>query len=263
MSGFANVVTAYYDMKSKRSSSQYMQWILQFWPATRCPLVFFTSPELAPEFQSAFRGRQAPTIVAVLRLEDFNAFKILPREGWEAAQQVDPEAKIHSPELYAIWFEKKEFVRRAIALNPFPGESDRWVWADAGICRTPAWIPILAPRWPQASEVPAGKMLLLQMSPFQEGETTETDFTMMARIGGGLLASDAAGWACWSEAYDTVFHEFLAAGRFIGKDQSLMAVATLKDPTLSVLQSPIQQFPHCDQWFSLLFVLAKVQIASK
>jgi hypothetical protein len=58
---------------------------------------------------------------------------------------VDPE-KYHTPVLAAVWYEKKEFVKRAIEmvrLNRREDVVDRvpFIWCDAGCVRTDAWLP--------------------------------------------------------------------------------------------------------------------------
>ena len=180
------------------------------------------------------------------------------------ARELDPEkGGGHSPELFALWYEKKEFVLRAIELNPF--NASRFVWCDAGICRYPAWIPRLAERFALESQVPAGKMLVLTIDPFKGEDSVPAadgikgDFGIRASVGGGILASDAEGWKTWSAAYDAMLMRYYLAGRFIGKDQNIMGSMLLERPDLAVSVPRNPRLSPAQSWFSLLFYLAGVE----
>lgn len=246
------VVSAFYPIRSKFPPEQYIQWISQFWPTTTCPLVWFCPPEVAPQFDAMFRQRPGPTLVWPLPFHEFAAFTRLCPAIWMHAWLQDPEQKIHTPDLYAVWFEKKEFVRRVIARNPFA--SSTFVWCDAGICRTPAWIPRLAATFPQEARIPRGQMLVLQIQDFLP-EDLPASFTGN-RIGGGILASDTAGWSAWYKEYDTMFMQMLLDNHFIGKDQTIMGSAILANPTLAKRVQPYSALTPVQKWFSLLFYLA-------
>ena len=250
------VVTAYYPIKSKFPSERYIQWISQFWPATECPLVFFCPPELAPLLERILAGRTAPTRIWPLPFEGLAAFRRLCPALWLETWMHDPEQKIHTPELYAIWFEKKEFVRRVVEENPFGSQT--FVWCDAGICRYPEWTSQLK-RFPQDEFVPRGRMLALQIQEFEEGDRPAA--FRGNRIGGGILASDAAGWSAWSKAYDAMFMQMYLDGHFIGKDQTIMASCILEDTGLAHIVRPYASLSPVQKWFSLLFYLAGVHVA--
>jgi hypothetical protein len=251
------VVTAYYPIKSKFGAEKYAGWIRQFWPQIPCNLIFFTDTSLVGVTEGLLAGRKGNTKIIGLPFKELSAFTRLSPVLWLATSGKDPERAIHSPELYAVWYEKKEFVRRAIEMNPFG--SEHFVWADAGICRYPEWIPHLA-AFPRAELIPRGRMLQLQVSPFQDGDSSEKDFEGN-RIGGGILASDRAGWAAWSKAYDLILMRMYLAGRFVGKDQNIMAGIALEHPELVVLVPPYKVLNPVREWFSLLFFLAGLRVA--
>ena len=254
----ATVVTAYYPIPSKYPVNNYMKWIEGFWPKTSCPLVCFVDPSLIGVFQKMFAERPGPTRVIGLPFEELSAFTKLPREIWSTAHEKDHNNHIHSPELYAIWYEKKEFVRRAIELNPFG--SEKFVWCDAGICRTPEWVSHLATAFPQAERIPQGTVLGLQINPFQEGDRAGVLGGDGDRIGGGILASDRAGWTAWSEAYDTMLLRLYNEGHFVGQDQRIIASLYLEAPELMKLVPPYPALGPIGLWFSLLFYLAAVNV---
>ena len=251
------VITAYYPIRSKHPVDRYIEWIRDFWPNISCPLVFFTSPELVPFFGNMFEGRKS-TLVIGLPFAELAAVQKLDPQIWEQTAQLDHETG-HSPELYAIWYEKKEFVLRVAEKNPFG--SDSFVWCDAGICRFKEWLPHLK-EFPRRDMVPSGKMLVLRINPF-EGVVEDGvpgRFEKMITVGGGILAGDASSWISWSKAYDEMLVKYVQAGRFIGKDQNIMASMILDRPDLVIMIDPPGVLDSIQLWFYLLFVLAGVHI---
>ena len=218
--------------------------------------MFFCPPEVAGPLENILAGRSGPTKVWPLPFSELAAFQRLCPALWLSSWLQDPEKEIHTPELYTIWFEKKEFVRRVIEANPFGSET--FVWCDAGICRFPEWVPALR-SFPQAERIPRGAMLALQIQSF-EVEDRPASFTGN-RIGGGVLASDAAGWSAWYKAYDAMFMQMYLDGHFIGKDQTIMASCILNNPGLAELVPPFEALSPLQQWFSLLFYLAAPRAA--
>jgi hypothetical protein len=261
----ATVVTAYYPVKSKHTVDKYLEWIRQFWPVVPCNLVFFTDPNLVKPVQQILEGRPGGTVVAGVPFQELTAFQALSPAIWQLTAAKDPEREIHTPELYALWYEKKEFVRRAIEMNPFGSEV--FVWCDAGICRHKEYSAPLR-NFPLAPLVPRGKMLVLQVDPFQSSDWAPKEdgipgeFLRRNSVGGGILASDRVGWSKWSAAYDTMFMRYWSAGRFVGKDQNIMASMILENKGLHEVVAAPDDFPQPLKWFYLLFYLGNVKFVS-
>lgn len=255
------VVSAYYPIPSKFGVEQYIKWIIEFWPKTTFPLIFFTDPLIAGQFEAMFKDRKGPTRVVGIPFHMLHAFTRLSPKMWRHTHQYDPEKETHSPELYAMWYEKKEFVLRAIQLNPFG--SDSFVWCDAGICRSPEWMEHLG-RFPMRENIPAFKMLVLRIAPFEEladkngmfGHTNDT-----VTVGGGILAGSISSWVSWSKTYDAMLMKYYLSDRFIGKDQNIMASVILGNPGLIELVDPPKVMNSIQKWFYLLFYLAGVRIS--
>jgi hypothetical protein len=254
------VVTAYYAIPSKFSVDKYIQWIYHFWPKTQCPLIFFTDPRVVSQFETIFKDRPGPTKVIGISFDKLSAFQKLSPKVWLHTKQYDEEHQ-HSPELYAIWYEKKEFVLRAISLNPFG--SDQFVWCDAGICRYPHWIPYLS-QFPKREMIPPnGKMLVLRIAPFDGTVDTHGiygEFKKEVTVGGGILAADISGWKRWSKIYDTTLMKYYLADRFIGKDQNIMASMILQYPDSVIMIDPPEKMNTIERWFYLLLFLAGLRV---
>ena len=110
-------------------------------------------------------------------------------------------------------------------------------------------------------------MLVLEIDPLQEHDWRPDEhgirgvFTGRATFGGGILASDINGWNRWSKAYDAMLARYLLAGRFIGKDQNIMASMILEQPDLALVVRRPQNMASTQRWFYLLFFLAGLCIS--
>jgi hypothetical protein len=254
------VVTAFYIIPSKSSVEQYLAWIEPFFREMPFNLVIFTETPLSPIFK-IFREKWTDrTLIVELSLTEFNAFKKWKRFMWEEALQKDAEISRgikHSVELYSTWYEKKEFVLRAIELKAFG--ADRFVWCDAGILRFPTWLPHIQ-RFPMTEYIPRGMMTLLNLVDFNQDETVDTVFQDKNRIGGGIQAADIETWKWWSIQYDSMMVKYQLSNRFVGKDQSLMASLCLLHQNRVNLVRPHPSMDEHTKWFWLLLYLSGVTL---
>lgn len=256
----ATIVSAFYTMDSKFPSSQYLRWIETFLSNIPCHLVFFTDKDLLPLFTQMRQSHSSTTVFIALPREEWTAYTKFGKSFWEQQRQIDREASIHSSDLYAIWYEKMEFVRRAIDMNPFGHR--RFIWCDAGAFRYNEWIPSLQTFGSQgiASVVPDGKITLLQVEPFVDEDLE--DFTMdrigkfdtVNRIGGGIQGGTIDAWTKWIPLYNAKLEERLTRGMFVGKDQTILASLVLQYPSLVHMVYPTLSIR--DHWFTLLHIFS-------
>ena len=253
----ATVVTAFYIMDSKFPSEQYMRWIQNLLENIASHLVFYTDPELIPIFQEWRKPYMEKTRFIALPREKWTAYTKYKKDFWLSQKQRDREAKIHSADLYSIWYEKKEFVLRAAELNPF-GHT-KYIWCDAGAFRYQEWLPSLRTFGSATNQIPDDKMLLLQVEPFTDADRLSFSKDMIGkfdncnRIGGGIQAAHIDVWKTWSQLYDQKLEERQVAGMFVGKDQTIMAALALQYPNLVKLVDANKQIK--DHWFTLLHTL--------
>lgn len=241
------VVSAYYNFKSKFDVSQYMEWLM-FWKTQPCKLVFFTSPEFVPIIENLRSAYSEKTKVVGLPFEELVAFQRFSKEFWIQQKELDFET-YHTYELYAIWYEKKEFVRKAINANYF--NTSKFVWCDAGICRNETWIPYIK-TFPVAFKIPESKFLVLRITDFEAHD----DFLKINCVGGGILAASKDVWLQFCDAYDSMIEEYNLKNKFVGKDQSIIASMIKQCPTEFELVKRIDGFDDFTCWFSLLFYLS-------
>ena len=251
------VVSAYYEMKSKYTKDHYKKWIRLFLQTISCPLVFFTDEHLVPFIQEC--RKDLPIRIIVYPREDWLSTKRFPPSVWETLHTRDVEKNIHAPELYKVWYEKAEFVRKAIELNPF-GHT-KFLWTDAGILRSEG-LAALVGEFPVASRIPVDRILVLNIMPFTErdnriveidGQTFRGGGEDKPRIGGGVLAASAAVWTTYIEKYHSLIERFSKTSLFWGKEQTIMKTMYLENKNLF---SFIQVHPAAPEpWFySLLYL---------
>ena len=257
----STVVSAYYDVKkSKHTPEAYRKWIRLFLESSPCYLIFFTESELVPFIEDCRKGKEDRTRIVTLKREEWTANTAFEPGFWESQHHMDVEKQIHSPDLYKVWYEKKEFVKRAIALNPF-GHST-YVWADAGLIRNPELCDLVAKRFPVTQRIPIDRILLLNWWPYSQKDDTYENFANGVRIKScyakprilaGVLAGSISAWSRWDTLYDDCLKRFISAGVFAGKEQNLMGVIAIENKEAVSLLDLHKIAP--DPWFYLVLYL--------
>lgn len=255
----ATVVSAYYDMKSKYDTASYRKWLKLFLEHLECHLVFFTDKTLAPFVEECRKGFEERTKVIVLEREEWVANTAFPSGFWENQYSLDPEKAIHSPELYKVWYEKKEFVRRAIEMNPF--DHDDFVWTDAGIVRVPEVAELVSQFYPVADRIPTDRILIMNINPFTHADETDVNIGAVTirggrgrhRIGAGVIAAKKELWTKYITIYDEVVEKYRVAKYFLGKEQILMATIALENKNIISLLDAREIVPN--DWIYLFLYL--------
>lgn len=241
------VVTAFFPMKSKFPLTQYLQWIKPFWSSVDCNLVIFTTEELVPFFEDIRSKFLTKTRIVPMNFQDCNAYNKYSKEFWLYQETIDHET-CHSSDLYAVWYEKKEFVLKAIEKDYF--HNSKYIWMDAGICRSNSWIPFIKRFY--SNTIPEDKFLIMKITDFE----TIDDLTKKNSVGGGILAGTVEKWIQFSEKYDCMVQKFVKENRFVGKDQTLIATMYKEDPNFFKMITKPESFDNDMVWFVLLFYLA-------
>lgn len=245
------LVTCYYPVRSKYPTAQYLEWADRFL-SLKASIVLFTTHAYASIFRALRRRHgDGPLYIVELPFEELDAW-VKYKVQWQQTAALDPEPN-HSPELYALWAQKAFFVQRAAALNPFG--SDTFFWCDIGAFRTPVH-PTVRESFPSAHHLPSDRVLFSSVGDLANGDWQPRpdgirgDFLRVNRIVGGLWGGGRAGIDRWLAAYTRMLERYFAAGRFAGKDQSVMLSAYLEDPTLaSIVKCTLTDI---DIWFFLL-----------
>ena len=242
----ATIVTAYFNIpKSKANHATYVVWMRNMLSIKNRMIVFCDAASV-----ELIRGlrKSLPTIIVETRFEEFHCYKYI--DIFRAQHEIDHEKKIHSVELYLIWNEKSNFLKRAIEIQNIVNSEqkidDKFVWCDIGCFRTPNTRFI---KWPDAQKIPDDKMLLLEVDPLHREPNVLPDLTLVNHIGGTIFAGSSQAILKWHDAYYAMLERLYAMGRFVGKDQTIMASVYIEQPELCYCV----KYPrgYYDRWFFL------------
>ena len=251
----ATIVSAYFNVKSKHSCDKYLDWIRLFLENVDGHIVFFCESELTDIIRDFRKTNPLKTHIVEMTRHEFDA----NNHEWSKQRAMDPEADIHTEDLYKIWYEKKAFVKRAMDLNPF--NHNYFVWTDAGIVRNIHTAQLIK-NFPVVERIPPNQILLLNVEPFTPADSKihpdkiTGNFLTKNRIGGGIIAGSKTAWLTWDALYNSTFQRYQQANRFVGKDQSLMATIVLENKESVALVSPSKFI--CEPWFYLLYHLGLI-----
>ena len=238
------IISAYYRIKSKHSYEEYLSWMINFLSLRDC-MVIFVQPDLK-ELILSLRPPAYPTIIIPRPLESFQMAQLLDKKGWEEQEQKDPQhTKGHTKELFWIWNEKTNMMKMVSDINPFL--SSYFVWLDIGAIRHTLYNHNFLVR-----NIPEEKgVLLLSVENFttEEFRVENSDFSLVDRIGGGTIGSDKETLERWYKEYYGTVRKYLQMGRFIGKDQSMMATTCLKSDMCLLVRAPPDHWFWMQEWF--------------
>lgn len=212
------LVTAYYPIRTgKHTRSEYDHWISNFFTCVTCPVVLFCDSDFPQVLRTNVRYVVRP----------FDSFKLMQepwKSRWEKWYEIDPEKNIHSPELYAIWGAKQEFVQEAMKITDF----DTYVWCDIGCFRN----------------IRNGSFKNLQKY-IQPSKIT--CLSILGMIGGGVLAGDRDAWNMFTEKYLLELEKDIH-----GKDQVIYK--RILNSSNAVIINPTYQYG--DPWFFLTYIFS-------
>lgn len=223
------VITAYYPVKTgKHSTNDYDIWIQNFFECVICPVIFFCDSQMKLKLED----KAGKNIRFIER--DFYSFKLMQepwKSRWEEFHKIDNEKHLHSPELYAIWGAKQEFVQEAIQLQ----ESKSYIWCDVGCFRF---------KRPGSFKntlnfIQPEKITCLNVSNLP-GITENV-------IGGGVLAGDKNAWSLFRKNYLEELEKNIN-----GKDQIIYA-RILNNSNANIINPTYQ---YGDAWFFLTYIFS-------
>ena len=136
-------------------------------------------------------------------------------------------------------------------MNPFT--TRYFVWLDIGAVRHTNYNhQFLIRHIPQQQGV-----LLLSINSFSKEELqvdkdglSEVDFSSVDRIGGGTIGCDISTLDSWHSSFYSSMERYAREGRFLGKDQSVMATVCVEQPQLCLLLDA-ESGGQGDPWFRM------------
>lgn len=221
------VVTAYYPLhKNKHGHQKYVQWIRYFFEGVSCDIICFCPSNIHSELVE-LAGENSKVKFVIREFDSFDMMSPAQMEIWRKCHEMDDHKDIHSPELYAVWAAKQEFVRTAIEME----SADIYVWCDIGAFREKRPCDFKN----TYKYVKPGKI---------------TSLAIIDLIGGGILAGDAVAWRNFSTLY---LRELNANPHRM--DQVIYR-RILNDSNANIISAPSTE--KRDHWFYLLYIFTSV-----
>lgn len=231
----ATLVTAFYDIPSKDSLESRLEKIQRFLQEFPCNLVLFTEHAFADELALSRMGLEKKTRVVVLDPKEWVAnTKFIPAL-WQQQVKQDPEVRLaRSVEEFAFGFEKKEFMKKAVEMNPF--QAVDFVWVDPSFLES---APIYVNGFPNVNKIPTDRVLIANPEFFTADDIASSYFRGKNRLTNSLLAGSKQAWLEVAKTIDVVISEKLKISAFIGDALLVLHYAVIHKPNqFSLVNQP-------------------------
>jgi len=259
------IVSAYFKISSKQPHDFYIPHLYRFLTNIKNPIIFFTTPDLVNEFKK-MRGNLPIHFIIMNTIYELNAFKNYSYDFWVEQGKIDIE-KIHTPELAAIWYEKKEFVKKAILfvdnMNDEIKNSNEnsnkynlntsmpFIWCDAGCVRSNDWCHQIQSFGNQIDLIPKNKLMFQLLN-----DLPKKDFFIYpdVYIAGAIICGYKDSWIKYSDLYDETIKYYVKNNICVNMDQYIWASTILKYP--DYFETCSVKYNTIDNWFFFLSYLS-------
>lgn len=242
------IVSAYFKIPSKKPHEFYMNHMHRWFRAVTAPVIFFTSADVKAELDGYGYTAKPNVRVVVMNFADLTAWSRWGRAFWERQKERDPE-KYHTPELAAIWYEKKEFVRRAMEIDT---GASVFIWCDAGCVRDQT-AEVAMQDFGSRIQGPSLNDGRLHVQRIREQAKKEFYVFPEYRYAGAIIAGNRPAWARHGDVFDRVVREYDTAGISANSDQYVMQRCADSVPELYCEHTPTKS--SIDVWFFFLGLL--------
>jgi galactoside 2-L-fucosyltransferase 1/2 len=244
---YSTIVTAYFELrKSKHSKSDYDTWMRNML-SLKDAMIIFTSPLLVPKIRALRAHAKSKTKIISMQLEDSKMVSDYSIDFWKNQVSIDPE-KYHSSELYIIWQEKTNFLKRAKDLNPFGSEF--FAWVDVGYFRTKKHNnQVIIKKIPD--DLRFDQVMFLDASSLVKGLSKQI-IGDGKYLGGGFIGGFSKGIDLWNAAYYNYLHS--KKSEFIGIDQPRYYQTCMLNIGLCKIVQP--KSGYGDPWFFMAHYLS-------
>ena len=210
------VVSAIYELTPKLSES------LSQIPL---PVLLFTESSLADTLASYRQDMEDITRIVVLdRSEWVSTTKLLPN-FWTQQVKQDPEIQLgRTLEDLQYMFERKDFMLKAVEMNPF-GSTD-FVWVHPSKLSLLPSIESLNP----TPQIPTDRILVANPEPFTADDLASSYFRAKKRVDNDILIGSKQSWIEFAKLFDVVMIEKLKTGGFIGDNDVMLHYMIIHKP---------------------------------
>ena len=235
------VVSAYYKIPSKCSHETYIPRLIRFFNSVKAvPVVFFTTADVVEELRNNINTDDVTFVY--LPFEDFQAFNKFGVDFWVRQKERDPQL-YHTYQLGAVWYEKKEFVLRAMDII----KTDIYIWCDAGCIRDQLSEDCAKSFGTRTTYSTNDDKIHLQ----QINDNITNDFYQFPYkcIAGAIIVGNNRAWREYSRLYDSTLTHYDSNQVSGTSDQYIVKSCVDSRPDLFVLYP---QPSSIDNWFKFL-----------
>jgi hypothetical protein len=249
------VISAFYTIRGKHSLETYKEFIRLFLEGCPCKMVFVTEEALVPFIRECRRAYEDTTDVLIIEKKAWTANKMQPFL-WESLLAKDTEAT-YSSDYYKFLYEKREFVRRVMAYNPF--KHNDFMWVDPTICKDPRIIPLIK-MFPITNRIVTDKLMIMNQVPFEysdEKAKMYNGFSLIGvkdrnRINTCIIAGTKEKWIHYTDMYEATVRKYQTANLFWGLDSIITASIALENKSMISLVEPK---PTVDSYWKSMYGL--------
>ena len=266
------IVSCYFKVKSKSSHEFYLEHISRFLKNIPGRIIFFTTPDMN-DFIINQRGNLDIDIINVDSVYEITAFKKKSMDFWTEQIKLSPH-NMHSPELIAIWFNKKEFIKEAIEyyelkyshliINDSLSDKNElsnqdgfsnipFIWCDAGSIRSDQWLTQIK-NFGNNLELLQKDKLNMQLLNVNNENKYFFEYADVF-IAGSIIAGYKNTWLECSLLYDNMIEEYSNKNLTCEVDQYVWMSCAQKNPEKFNLILFEEFFNSYNKWFFFYSIL--------
>jgi len=222
------LVSAYFNVKSKYSKTEYLNWINNFLQINHSMIFFIDNTYYEEIISKRPKEYQKKTIWVKTNITDFYSYKKFFKE-FNQTHELDVEKKIYSVPIYLVWAEKINFLKIATVKNFF--NSKCFYWVDAGCFRDNSKIKKYINDWPSSEKCfEDGRILLNEIikhtKEVKDGlkefnVELHNNFQRFHNVDPSIFGGKKKYIFKFAELYYNTIKLFVKHGIFIGKERNL------------------------------------------
>lgn len=247
----ATVVTAFYQLKHRYSmrapasavsydpANPYTAWLKNLFKL-HADIIFFTDAATYGNMIKPILDASEKKNVSVQLLER-TEFYATHRLGidWKQQYRIDREREVHTPDVYDVWTQKVDFVRRALDV---PAYANEWyAWVDAGCFRGYYDYDYVFETFPSTRKAVPGKISVNLITALRPEEKA---LRKIHEAGGYVpnlrrdvvaatcMLGDRGAWQQFHAAYYGTMERYHAKGFFVGREETLYTKCLIIYPEL-------------------------------
>lgn len=231
------IVSAFFSFKKNKYNSLdiYKFWGSNLLPFLNKNLVIFTDEDNY-DFIISLRPNELreKTRIIKMNIQDFYMMNYI--DYLKKDLERDHESSYHNLDLYMIWNEKLNFIKKAINLNFF--NSSHYAWCDFGCVRNSKYPELYLKNFPNLAKITENKIYLFKADCEFNQEDFNNPYDDKYRYwNGAICGSFFIGIKDLLLKmnylfYNEIMKNFINQNKFIGKDQNLYICLYLSHPEL-------------------------------